>query len=60
VWWKNADGDAALPVVLIAILVHRYMALTGLGAASAIGPATPTLGAISSAGLNYGQRCGDF
>jgi hypothetical protein len=48
VWWKNADGDAALPVVLIVILVRRYTVLTGLGAASVIGQAIPTLGAIDS------------
>jgi hypothetical protein len=48
VWWKNAGGDAALPAVLIAILVRRYTVLTGLGAARVIGPAIPTLGAIES------------
>jgi hypothetical protein len=43
-WSKNADGDTARLVALIAILVRRYMEPTGRGAASNIGQPIPTLG----------------
>ena len=44
-WWKNARGDTARLVALIAILVRRYMEPTGRGAARNIGQPIPTLGA---------------
>jgi hypothetical protein len=43
-WSKNADGDTARLAVQTGILVRRFMELTGLGAASNIGRAIPTLG----------------
>src|SRR6266404_4633488 len=46
-WSKNADGDAARLVALIAILVRRYMEPTGRGAASNIGQPIPTVGVLA-------------
>src|SRR6266700_4358609 len=43
-WSKNADGDTARLVALIAILVRRSMEPTGRGAASNIGQPIPTVG----------------
>ena len=48
-WWKNADGDTARLVALIAILVRRSMEPTGRGAASNIGQPIPTVGVLAPA-----------
>ena len=53
-WSKNADGDAARPVVPIAILVRRYTEPTGRGAASNIGQPIPTVGVLATT-TNEGQ-----
>ena len=52
--WKNADGDAARPVVPIAILVRRSTALTGRGVASNIGQPIPTVGVPATTTLSKG------
>ena len=53
-WSKNADGDTARLVALIAILVRRSMAPTGRGAASNIGRPIPTVGARATTILSKG------
>jgi len=53
-WWKTADGDAARPVALTAILVRRSMEPTGRGAASNIGQPIPTVGGQAITTLSEG------
>jgi hypothetical protein len=55
-WSKNADGDTARPVVLIAIHVRRSMEPTGRGVASNIGRPIPTLGAQATTTLSEAIR----
>ena len=53
-WWKNARGDTARLVALIAILVRRYMEPTGRGEASNIGQPIPTPGVPAITTLSEG------
>ena len=53
-WSKNADGDTARPVVLIAIHVRRSMEPTGRGVASNIGRPIPTHGVQATTTLSKG------
>jgi len=55
-WSKNADGDTARLVALIAILVRRSMEPTGRGAASNIWQPIPTVGGQATITLSEGAQ----